>query len=74
MPYLSTLQTTADRFRVTLRTVSRWRSAGVDTEDVVGAAEHLLKLRNPSRAAMRAVHDLLLAELLKPISKNQPTK
>jgi hypothetical protein len=41
---------------------------------LVSVAEYFLKIRNPSRAAMRAVHDLLLAELLKPISKNQPTK
>jgi hypothetical protein len=68
MPYLSTLQTTADRFRVTLRTVSRWRSAGVDTDDLVSIAEYFLKIRNPSRAAMNVVRDRLIAELLQPQS------
>jgi hypothetical protein len=68
MPYLSTLQTTADRFRVTPRTVSRWRANGIDTSDAVQVAEYLMKLRHPAPAAMRAVYALLLAELLQPQS------
>ena len=75
MHYLSDLQTTADRFHVTLRTISRWRAAGVDTGDVVQVAGYLTKLRHPAPAAMHSVYALLLAELLKPISiTHQPTK
>jgi hypothetical protein len=61
-------------YQVTPRTISRWRAQGVDPSDAVQVAEYLMKLRNPSRAAMRVVRDLLIAELLKPLSKNQPTK
>jgi hypothetical protein len=55
-------------YQVTPRTISRWRAASVNTSDLVSVAEHLLKLRHPSPAAMRAVHDLLLADLLQPQS------
>jgi hypothetical protein len=51
-------------YQVTPRTISRWRAASVNTSDLVSVAEHLLKLRNPSRAAMNVVRDKLIAELL----------
>jgi hypothetical protein len=63
MRYVSDLKTTADRFHVTPRTISRWRAQGVDPSDAVQVAEHLMKLRHPSPAAMRAVRNLLAAEL-----------
>jgi len=50
-------------YNVSPRTISRWRAAGVDTGDAVQVAEHLMKLRHPSPAAMRAVRNLLAAEL-----------
>jgi hypothetical protein len=50
-------------YQVTPRTISRWRAQGVDPSDPVQVAEHLMKLRHPSPAAMRAVRNLLAAEL-----------
>jgi hypothetical protein len=61
-------------YQVTPRTISRWRAAGVDTDDLVSVAEYFLKIRNPSRAAMNVVRDRLIAELLQPLSKQPKTK
>ena len=59
----NSIASTAVRLGVTARTVSRYRAAGVNTDDAVDIARHLTAIQNPSPAALRAVNRLLAAEL-----------
>ena len=59
----NSIASTAARLGVTGRTVSRYRAAGVNTDDAVDIARHLTSIQNPSVPALNAVNKILAVEL-----------
>jgi len=50
-------------YRVSSRAVRRWHAAGCDLGDPLAVSEHLLRMRRPSAAAVRAAAEMLKQEL-----------
>ena len=59
MPSASEVQAAATAFRVSVRTVYRWVAAGVNIRCPEAVADHIVKLRAPSTAAMTAALEKL---------------
>ena len=59
MPSIAEVQAAATAFRVSVRTIFRWVSAGVNIADPQAVASHLLRLKRPSTAAMTAALEKL---------------
>ena len=56
MPDINTI---ADRYAITPRTVRNWRKMGVDLSDPLAIARHLATQKRPSIAAIRASLQIL---------------
>jgi len=54
-----TLETLAENYRTTTRTLHRWKSSGVEIFDPGAVADHLLKVRSPRLETLVAVADIV---------------
>jgi len=53
----------ARTYGVSSRAVRRWHAAGCEVNDPLAVSQHLVRMRRPSAAAVKAVAEMLKQEL-----------
>lgn len=61
-PEAPTVETLARAYGVADRTIYRWQRAGVDVNDPVAVADHLLRQKNPSLSAVKRAVEFVTNE------------